>query len=29
MGIREGLKYTVVRRVIELPVGRRKEAASG
>jgi hypothetical protein len=24
MGIREGLKYTVVRRVIELPVGRRR-----
>jgi hypothetical protein len=28
MGIRERLKYTVIRRVIELPVGRRKEAAS-
>jgi hypothetical protein len=28
MGIREGLKYTVVRRVIELPVGRRRAAVS-
>jgi len=26
MGIRERLKYTVVRRVIELPVGRRRVA---